>query len=210
MNKLFFGAISFLALTFFSFNSLQSHEDAHKWRCCKVYAGFYTKDHVELNYGEAVPFDHNMDDIASTGGIIHSPGSCDITLRVPGIYRVTYSVSLKEKKGKLALTLDGKVIQGSEAYVGENEHLSTLSTLVAVHHSSCGQVLRLINNGHHEGWFGHDIKLLAGYDHQNVTASILIERIANLCSDTLRANDSCGNDPCGKDPCEDTHCCHNN
>ena len=207
MKKFFFGTLYFLALSLFLTPSLQAHEDPST-KCCKTFGGFYTKDDSEIDRGQAIAFDHNIDDIAPSGGISHSPGSSDITLRFPGIYRVTFSVSLKDD-GRVALTLDGDIIPGSEMFVGGHEHLSTLSVLVKVCHTGCGRVLRLINNSHHhEGWFKHDeIRLKAGHDHQNVTASILIERLANCphCCDPDRSLDPCGNDPCCSSCCDEAN-----
>lgn len=209
MKKLLLTSWLLLSSLVFNVNA-QSDEHNHPNRhCCKVYGAFYTKDDFVVHRNQAIPFDHNDDDVTTTGGISHTPGSSEIKIRWPGIYRITYSVSLKDSGGRLALTLDHKIIQGSELFVGASEQLSTLSVLVKICDIDChGKILRVINN-HEESWFHQDIKLKAGEEHENVTAAILIERIANCplcCDDDHRVRDHCGNDPCCKDRCED-ECC---
>jgi hypothetical protein len=211
MKKLFLTSLLLLSSLIFNVHAEDDEHHHPNRHCCKVYAAFYTKDHVEIHREHAIPFDHESDDVTSTGGISHEPGSSDIKIRWPGIYRITYSVSLKDSGGRLALTLDGHIIQGSELFVGAYEQLSTLSVLVKVCNTGCkGKIIRVINN-HEASWFHQDIRLKAGHDHENVTAAILIEKIANCphcCEDEHRVRDQCGNDPCCKDRCEEEECCH--
>jgi hypothetical protein len=211
MRKVLLTSLFFIfSLAFFN---LQAYDDeflhAHlvKQGCCKIFGYFYTKNDPVIQREEAIPFDHQNDALV-TGEIDHSPGSGDFIIRSPGIYRIIYSVSLKDAGGRVAISLDGNIVPGSQMIIGEGQHLSTLALLVKIAPCHCGKVLRIVNN-HSGHWFHHDIQLAAGVDQENVTASLLIEKVANLpnCCDPNSKRDPCGNDSCCKDRCEQ-HCCH--
>lgn len=156
------------------------------------YGGFYTTETCTVAPEHAISFDKEM--VCPTKGIEHSAASGDFIIKEAGVYRVTYSISLEcEYPGKsmwkkefwknVALTLNDSLIASSKMHVGEDEHLSTLTVLVKIcDKSCCGHVLRLINNNDvSKGW--HNIKLKAGDCYDNVTASIVIERVGDCDCD---------------------------
>lgn len=158
--------------------------DKKRCRCCKDYASFYTKRDVLVCPGFSIPFDNNTDSVCSRG-ICHEAESGDIVIKHPGVYRVTYSVSLGWW-GRVALTLNDNVVPGSEMYIADANTLSTLSFLVKIcdrpdcddDQKCCGNVLRVINNNPPPTiWCGHDILIKGGYYDDSVGAAILIEKV---------------------------------
>lgn len=156
------------------------------------YGSFYTKKHLTVAPEHAITFDN--DNVCPTKGVTNVEGTGDILLKDPGVYRVSYSVSLKEEKcqsswsykkedsRRVALSLNGSVIPGSEMFIGENEHFGTLSLLVKVcGKNCCDYTLRVINNSSlAEGW--SNLHLKSGQGHQDVSASITIEKVTDYCN----------------------------
>lgn len=151
------------------------------YHSCMEYGSFYTKKEALVAPGNAILFDHKTDSVVHTSGIQHHPGSGDIIIKNPGIYRVIYSVSLKHEGDQVALSLNGNVIHGTEMFVGEDNHLSTLGVLISTcEYNCCGDTLRVINNNPPPTkWKSHNIHLQAGSCPGNVTASIVIEKVAD-------------------------------
>ncbi len=135
------------------------------------YGSFYTMCDTAVAPEHAIPFD--CESVFHTKGIEHPAGSGDFVLKETGIYRVTYSVSLKEREcdrdcnRRVALTLNGHVVRGSEMFVGDCDQLSTLTLLIKVCGASCcDHVLRVINNNCLiNGW--HNICLKAGCEENS-------------------------------------------
>jgi hypothetical protein len=158
--------------------------------CCMQYGSFYTKDEMVVAPEHAILFNKEL--LCPTKGIEHPQGSGEFILKEAGVYRITYSVSLKENKSdddkdacyrKVALTLNGHVVRGSEMFVGESDHLSTMTLLVKVcGKSCCDHVLRIVNNNPlSDGW--HNISLEAGCSCDSVSAAITIEKVCPCPSD---------------------------
>jgi hypothetical protein len=148
------------------------------------YGSFYTKEHVRIPPEHGIPFDEQT--VLPACGIQHIPGSAEFFLKEPGIYRVIYSVSAKEAGSRVALQLNDSIIQGSEMCIGQANELSTLGLLIEVcGRSCCDHKLRVINNYplYEVGWYSKDICLSSCCEHGNVSASIVIERVANCCKE---------------------------
>lgn len=157
------------------------------------YGSFFTKKHVAIPPEHGIPL--NEETVLHSCGIEHLPGTPDFFIKEPGVYRVIYGVSLKEKGGMVALELNDAVIPGSEMCVGCDNELSTMGLLINVcGRSCCDHKLRIVNNYpiSELGWYRKDIclKSCCGED-KNVTAFLEIERVSDCC-------DSCKNDCCKK------------
>ncbi|MBX9922626.1 MAG: hypothetical protein K2Y01_00810 [Rhabdochlamydiaceae bacterium] len=170
-----------------------AHADSSERRttpcCCMEYGSFYTKSSDVIAPEHPILFDGEL--LSPSKGIDHPLESGEFILKEPGIYRITYSVSLKEDKysfmkekdqnRKVALSLNGQVIVGSEMFAGDQ--MSTMSMLVKVcGKTCCDYVLRLINNNPLScGW--HNIQLQSGPNCDTVSASIVIEKVCDCPTD---------------------------
>ncbi|MES2200519.1 MAG: hypothetical protein V4489_10200 [Chlamydiota bacterium] len=194
---LFLSSVLSLLLATSSISSLNAAEpgnpasDHHKHKAIQ-YAGFYTTEDCKIAPEHPIIFDKEM--VSPTKGIEHPCNSGDFIIKEPGMYRIIYSVSLEDEcEGKsmwkkeywknVALTLNDHVILGSKMNIGEEGQLSTLAVLVKIcDKTCCNNVIRVINNNLvSKGW--HNIKLKAGEYCEDVTASIVIERIADCHHD---------------------------
>lgn len=189
MKKWFFTSFALLAVCFLTanVNANQCQEQRQDCCCystpkCAEFGSFFTKDEQAIAPTQAIPFDHESDQVHHSPGIEHIPGGTDFTIKKPGIYRVIYSVSLK-CHGQVALTLNGVVVPGSETHVEEEEQLSTTALLIKICDiDCCGKILRVINNNPlPHGWHDNNIHLKAGKHHRNITAAIVIEKAADCC-----------------------------
>jgi hypothetical protein len=164
---------------------------------CLQYGAFFTKRECEVKPQHAIHFDHQDSRVFPTSGIRHEHNSSKFVISSPGIYRVIYSVSL-EDKGRVALTLDDNIIPGSEMYIGQDKHLSTLTVLVNICDIPCDSILQVINNNaHSSSWHNHDITLKSA--DGNVTAAIDIEKIAECHKPCCFE--------CKRNPCECINLC---
>jgi len=143
-----------------------------------VYGSFYTKEHFVVPAGYGIPFDRIA--AISGHGIKHHDASSDIIINEQGVYLITYSVSLKECHGQIALELDGIKVPASEISVEDEDDLTTISFILNICSKNCCEhKIRLINN--HEidhDWFHHNV-ILHARNRDSVTASLVVERIAD-------------------------------
>lgn len=175
-----------LALFTLLFSFVNAGESQSQNCACLQYGSFYTTENQIVAPEHPILFDEEA--LPSTKCIEHQCGTGDFIIKEPGIYRVIYSVSLKDQCDKdywknVALTLNGHVIAGSEMYVGEENHLSTLAVLVKIcQESCCHNTIRVINNNNiSKGW--NNILLSSDECYKDVTASIVIERIGACATD---------------------------
>gem|GEM_PF-7097737 len=185
-----------LSAIFFMANMLASSyvtaaaDSPPSYACCMQYGSFYTKNEAAVAPEHPILFDKEL--VCSSKGIEHPNGTGDFIIKEPGVYRITYSVSLKpcdyteDKNGQyrnVALTLNGRVVRGSEMFIGEGDQLSTLSLLVKVCGTTCcDHTLRIINNNSvSDGW--HNIYLESGPSGGSVSASISMEKVCSCPAD---------------------------
>lgn len=202
MKKFLFASFALLlsSMCFLTINAKELEGSAHERAkskegcCCQLkcteFGSFYTNEEVVVAPEFAIPFNYESDHVHHSQGIEHAEGGTDFVIKEPGVYKVIYSVSL-ESRGQVALTLDGVVVAGSEIYVEKGEQLNTLALLIKVCDTECcGKTLRVINhNSPSSGWYDHNIQLKTGR-HHNVTAAIVIEKIAECCDDCKECSKS--------------------
>jgi hypothetical protein len=114
-----------------------------------------------------IPFDSNG---PMTAGIIHDPGSSQITLVNAGTYKVSFSVSGTEPN-QMAVFIDGDVVAGSTYGSGAGTQQNNGQATVVV---ADGDVLTIRNHSS-----GAAVGLASGIGGTlaNVNASVSIERV---------------------------------
>jgi hypothetical protein len=114
-----------------------------------------------------IPFDSNG---PMTAGIIHAPGSSQITLVNAGTYKVSFSVSGTEPN-QMAVFINGDVVAGSTYGSGAGTQQNTGQATVVV---ADGDVLTIRN---HSSSAAVGLASVIGGTQANVNASVSIERV---------------------------------
>jgi hypothetical protein len=105
-----------------------------------------------------------------TAGIIHAPGSSQITLVNAGTYKVSFSVSGTEPN-QMAVFINGDVVAGSTYGSGAGTQQNTGQATVVV---ADGDVLTIRN---HSSSAAVGLASVIGGTQANVNASVSIERV---------------------------------
>ncbi|MCM3628199.1 hypothetical protein M3194_12575 [Paenibacillus glycanilyticus] len=116
---------------------------------------------------EDVIFDTNG---TLTPGIIHAPGTAEITVMSPGHYELTVSAS-GEGPSQFALFLNGILVPGTIYGSGAGTQQNNGQAIIAL---SAGDVLTLRN---HSSVAAVTLRTLVGGTQPNVNASILIKKL---------------------------------
>ena len=105
-----------------------------------------------------------------TAGIIHTPGTSQITLASPGIYKLAFSISAVEPNQFTAF-LNGVAISGATYGSGAGTQQSNGQLIVAV---LANDILTIRN---HSSAAAVTLQALAGGTQANVNASVIIEKL---------------------------------
>jgi hypothetical protein len=105
-----------------------------------------------------------------TVGVIHTPGTSQITLASPGIYKVTFSISAVEPNQFTAF-LNGVAILGATYGSGAGTQQNNGQVIVVV---LANDVLTIRN---HTSAAAVGLQALAGGTEANVNASVIIEKL---------------------------------
>lgn len=140
-----------------------------------TFASFFTKKsaanrdpEATIKPGEPILFD--LQSVQPAGGITYTLGTGDFQINETGAYFITYGVALDASNEKIALSLNGIPVDGSEISSSSNQ-IASLSIILNLMDKN---ILTVINNN---GIDGKAVHLKNGGSAGTLTAYIVITKL---------------------------------